>query len=897
MDRSSFLQVLSIGGAGLGVHKMGLNDTSMGSGKDLEQSDINIPHWLKRPSKNLEKEIYILSNFHPASCGWLDTFSAERNYCCNSYLTHLDRVDQDPNYKFVLSEVNNMIAIKNFRPARFKDLKKRIQEGRVGATNANFVECTINLSGGEALVRQGVEGLRWQQDVLDVRPRFIWMIDICGMHRQMAQITDGLGLDGAFYCRNNPTQSTMEWLVSPDGSYTIGITSGGYASWRSIYKTESPLTDKQLQTLEEQVTSRLRYAGHRELTPDESPYLVLGGSGDYSLAPKYKKYPTEFIKHWKKQYPKQTVYFSIPENYFDQVYPKIKNRNINLPVVKGGWPYKFKAFWIENPQVKQRFRTSEHLLQTTEALVTAKSIEKESNYPSQEFYHAWLQLLLNMDRNTLWGSAAGMVFESQTSWDASDRFNWIDNHMEALKDSFNDTSRQEITLFNGCNWNRNEPMVIDLPKGKSLNGIDCQRLENGKVLCIPEIQSFSEKKYKIRNGQSEPKKRSLPDVIETEFYKAKISPKTGDLISVRLRSSGKELLGGPANRIIAEVPDEKNYTFGDFMVDRDKRHEVKVSSPRKTNIEVYKGPVATIVKVRSKFLNNQPMERTIRFYQNHRRIDFETNLHNVPNRKVISAEFPFSSKVISIRRGIPYGYAEGSWDNYNPSMPATVSGITPVIRWSEYSLQNQTRVALLDRGLTGREYDGNNCLIFLMCTTNKYHGYKNSWLSGEGDHHFEYALFAHEEDEDNSIIQKQAYSYNSPILKYRHQKDQKGTSFLQTSQNVIVQALRREDNFIELRMVEVKGKQDEVSVKLKLPHQQAYLTNMVGDIKQELEAIDETYHIMAKPQQIITMRFKMKNAVKKIKPLTDWTPLVPKRKRANLNKYRKGLVGHPPFGN
>jgi len=73
------------------------------------------------------RTIYVVPNFHPASCGWLTTFSKERVFCANSYLNHLDRVRDDPSYAFVLSEVNNMIAIMNFRPERVPELKQRIQ--------------------------------------------------------------------------------------------------------------------------------------------------------------------------------------------------------------------------------------------------------------------------------------------------------------------------------------------------------------------------------------------------------------------------------------------------------------------------------------------------------------------------------------------------------------------------------------------------------------------------------------------------------------------------------------------------------------------------------------------------------------------------------------------------
>jgi len=114
-------------------------------------------------------EVFIVPNFHPASCGWLTDFSTERNYCANSYFDHLDRVRDDP--AFALSECNTMIAMLKFHPDRVAELKQRIREGRVELVNAFFLEPTINLSGGEALVKMGVEGLRWQEKVFGARPR------------------------------------------------------------------------------------------------------------------------------------------------------------------------------------------------------------------------------------------------------------------------------------------------------------------------------------------------------------------------------------------------------------------------------------------------------------------------------------------------------------------------------------------------------------------------------------------------------------------------------------------------------------------------------------------------------------------------------------------------------
>jgi Glycosyl hydrolases family 38 N-terminal domain len=85
-----------------------------------------------------EREAFIVSQFHPASCGWLTTFSKERIYCANGYLTHLDRVRDDATYNFVMSEVNNVIAIMNFQRDRLVELKQRVRERRVELVNGSF---------------------------------------------------------------------------------------------------------------------------------------------------------------------------------------------------------------------------------------------------------------------------------------------------------------------------------------------------------------------------------------------------------------------------------------------------------------------------------------------------------------------------------------------------------------------------------------------------------------------------------------------------------------------------------------------------------------------------------------------------------------------------------------
>ena len=176
-------------------------------------------------------------------------------------------------------------------------------------------------------------------------------------------------------------------------------------------------------------------AAKTNVYPAGSPVLVLGGHGDYALAPAGKQNPAEFLEKWKTFQPKTEVRFATLGKFVDALLPGVKAGKIELPTVNGGTRFTFDSFWIQSPKVKTWYRRDEHALQAAETLATIASLKTDYTYPAQDFYHGWLQMLLNMDRNTLWGAAGGMVFENETSWDARDRFQWVEEHSQAATEA------------------------------------------------------------------------------------------------------------------------------------------------------------------------------------------------------------------------------------------------------------------------------------------------------------------------------------------------------------------------------------------------------------------------------------------------------------------------------
>jgi alpha-mannosidase len=838
------------------------------------------------------RNVYIVPNFHPASCGWLTTFSRERVYCANSYITHLDRVDSDPHYSFVLSEINNIIAILNFRPERFADLKKRVEEKRVELVNGMFLEPTINLSGGEALVRMGVLGLRWYEQIFGLRPRYAWIIDVCGTHEQMAQIASGLGLDAMIYTRKNPTGKSIYWSVSPDGSKILTLSPGHYSEAGAIFSSKTELGFRALQEL------NVFFDSKEKITPDGAPVLILGGGDDYSCAPEVKEYPSKLLDQWKALGARNHIRFTTLSDYVDAVLPAIRSGQITIPTTHAGTAYDFDAFWIENSDVKNRYRCNEQALQAAEMLSTIASLHGTIPYPSRDTYHAWILMCLNMDRNTLWGSAGGMVFVSDKSWDARDRFDWVATTTTRLVEEAGGALLGKGTgvgFFNPLNWPRTDPVTLALPAGTRIENTDCEALPDGSVLCAPTLPAFSVGALKLSSKPPVSPKPVDPSArIETNYYSARIDSKTGALTSLRIKPSGRELLAGPANVVVAERPTKEERNPGDFMAARPGRTRFASSSDEESTVRSLRGPVSTTVEAAGFFCGSALLRR-MRFHHAHPRIDFETELNEVPNDTVVVAEFPLAENITDVRRGIPYGFAHSGWSRPDPGLPGWNRGIVPAVRWMDFELEGGGGIALFDRGLTGREINGNTPILYLLNAVDEYHKFPNVWTSGKGRHVLAYALCPHVTPWAQAAIPRLAWEYNQPPRILMNTGPANSASYIETSDNIVVEAMRRERNYIELRFSESLGLTGTATVKLNLPHGAVHRTDLVGNRAFLLHGTGP-YSISVTPQQIVTLHFETAETLQWPDPVTSWDEFVPDQKRGALHAYDANVKGHPPFG-
>lgn len=218
----------------------------------------------------------------------------------------------------------------------------------------------------------------------------------------------------------------------------------------------------------------------------------------------------------------------------------------------------------------------------------------------------------------------------------------------------------------------------------------------------------------------------------------------------------------------------------------------------------------------------------------------------------------------------------------------------PAIRWSNYQLAAGGGLALLDQGLTCHELNDQTVTLGLLNAQSNYRNTPNELLRGLGMHEFNYAILPHAGSWQEAQVPRRAWEFNAPVYENSGSRLDKPQSFLSTSDNLIVEAIRRVGRQMEVRLSEWSGAAGTGEVTLHLPHNGARLTNLMGEQGVAL-AGGPTYRFPVRPQQIVTIRFDTNSGVKEPAPILSWKSLVPDAKQKAL-KVRLQAKGHPPRG-
>ena len=105
-------------------------------------------------------------------------------------------LDQYPEYRFIQSAAYHTWLMEQHYPQVFRQLQKRVADGRFELNGAVWVECDCNIPSGESLVRQFLWGTRYIRDKFGKEQRVFWLPDTFGYSAALPQIMQGFGVTG-----------------------------------------------------------------------------------------------------------------------------------------------------------------------------------------------------------------------------------------------------------------------------------------------------------------------------------------------------------------------------------------------------------------------------------------------------------------------------------------------------------------------------------------------------------------------------------------------------------------------------------------------------------------------------------------------------------------------------
>jgi len=326
---------------------------------------------------------------------------------------HLEAARQDPDYKFVLAELDYLKPHFDAHPEDRADLLEFIKAGRIELVGGSYNEPNTNLTCAESTIRNAVYGLAYQRGVLDGDPRTAWMLDAFGFDPGYPGIMAAAGLTESAWARGPFHQwgpqasvgdnrlmqfgSEFEWL-SPDGtglltSYMANHYSAGWLAGHHAADLETALSHASQQ--------------FRQLAPVASTRnVLLPVGGDHTIPPRWA---TPIHREWKARYTWPRFVTAVPSEFFAAVRAEAGQRDIWLTPQTRDMNPVYTGKDVSYTDTKQAQRAAETAVLDGERLATLAWLAG-APYPVASLDKAWRLLVYGAHHDAITGSEGDQVY-------------------------------------------------------------------------------------------------------------------------------------------------------------------------------------------------------------------------------------------------------------------------------------------------------------------------------------------------------------------------------------------------------------------------------------------------------------------------------------------------------
>jgi alpha-mannosidase len=325
---------------------------------------------------------------------------------------HLDAARRDPDYKFVLAELDYLKPHFDSHPQDRADLLDFIAAGRIELVGGSYNEPNTNLTCAESTIRNAVYGIAYQRDVLGGNPRTSWMLDAFGFDPGYPGIMAAAGLTSSSWARGpfhqwGPRRSVgdnalmqfaseFEWL-SPDGTGLLTSYMANHYGAGWVLHQAGSLADAEAAAYEQ----------FQQLAPVAATRNVLLPVGADHVIP--ARWATAVHRDWNSRYVWPRFVTAVPSEFFAAVRAEAAARDVWITPQTRDMNPVYTGKDVTYIDTKQGQRAAETAVLDGERLATLAWLAG-AGYPAASLDKAWRQLVFGAHHDAITGSEGDQVY-------------------------------------------------------------------------------------------------------------------------------------------------------------------------------------------------------------------------------------------------------------------------------------------------------------------------------------------------------------------------------------------------------------------------------------------------------------------------------------------------------
>lgn len=787
---------------------------------------------------------------------WLWTLSVTKDKAVRSFSTVLELMDLYPEYKFMSSQPQLYLYVKEKDPELYEKIKQRVKEGRWEVEGSMFVEPDCNLSSGESLVRQILYGKKFFKEEFDQDNHILWLPDVFGYSAALPQIMKKSNIDYFMTTKiswnevNQIPYDTFYWK-GIDGTevLTYFITTRDYISKTRSLKTNNEHTTQYSTNYNGYIhPAQIKGAWQRFQQKELSKTILCSfGYGDGGGGPTKEMLETQ-----------RRLSFGIPGcpgtkidtayHFFQALEKNLKNKQV--PKWTGELYLEYhRATYTSMAKNKKNNRRAEFYLQNLENLAMNSQHLLGLEYPVKSIISLWEVLMRNQFHDILPGSSIKEVYQdSDIEYSAlfKEGKHKIDSYEQALANALG-----EVTIFNF-----NGQMLsgfIEVEEADELQ--TCQKTYDGKYLIY--VENIPPKGYaKLEEYYLEPSHMNISEnKIDGPFYTIYFNDK-GQIISWWDKKSNRELLqNGCKGNVLMTYEDKPhdfdNWNLYSYFVEKSWEIDDLISCEI-----IEEGPYRYAIQYTWKYLNST-IEEIIFFYGHSSKVDFLFKADWHEKQIFLKALFPFALNSTEATYEIQYGNVKRP-TTYNTSWETAKFEVCHH-KWLDIS-EGDYGVSILNDCKYGVNIKENIVGLSLI----KSGMYPNP-EADLGEHQAIYSVYPHRGSWQEAETVKEAYLLNNPMHLKKPQNEftvqdlpDSYSPAICHSRNIILETHKKSEiNSNEiLRYYEFENKRTEMVVQLPSEAKEIWLCNLLEERKELINKNTMEFEYTILPFEIITFEIE-----------------------------------------